>query len=411
MDNLDATLSSAAAPYASLAEEGVISRSDLAAADEAWRVDGVHPEVYFRQKLGLARTTLRGALAKYSGLETLTYDERPPVPDDLARLAFQAEGPARGLWFPVCRVHDVLTFAISEFDDSSAKAEIEELFPGRPKQFLACLREEVGWYAQDFAMRDANGPVGIQRTTMAYWRNTMALWRTKLACQRTNLACGRTWLNSLRWGLGLIGTGNSLLRLDDPLIPKPALWLLVLAGATLTTVAILSYTRLRRSWRHISDQNLVEATSAVVHFLEEFHFLELQDPVKGRAMKRTMLGRLGDSLGLYSTIIEPRGGYRERITLARERNVLAAQRTILACYRTLAARARTGLAFFRTGAAVFTFGLGLLSYFGLSPLSLLDGVLILVGLGMLIDGAVWYWPVRREYSETPRCIRYEEYDD
>jgi len=402
-------LSTVTAPYASLEGRGLITRADLEAADAAWLRDGIHPEVFFRQRLGLARADLRLALAGHYKLPPLTYDERLPIPEDLVRLAHQAKGPAKGLWFPVCRERDVLTFAVSAYDDPETMREIESFFPGRPKDFMVCLHEEVTWFAQDFAMRDSNGPVGIQRTAMAYWRNTMALWRTKLGCQRTDLALGRTWLNFMRWSMGLIGMGNSLVRLEHPASPPLAPWLAVIVGLSLAALSLWYYIRLHRTWRITTDHALVEATSAVLHFLEDFHFLDLPGP-KNHTPKKTMLGRLGDSLASYSTITMPRGGYRERITLARERNVLAAQRTVLACYRTLAARARTGLAFFRTGVTILSFGLGLITYFGLSSMSVLDGLLIVTGSAMIVYGTAWYWPVRKEYSETPRCTWFDQDD-
>lgn len=74
-------------------------------------------------------------------------------------------------------------------------------------------------------------------------------------------------------------------------------------------------------------------------------------------------------------------------------------------------RARTGLALLRTGVTLGCLGLGLIKYFGLSPLSIFDGVLILAGLLMIVEGTVWYWPVRREPTETPRCIEWGNCED
>jgi uncharacterized membrane protein YidH (DUF202 family) len=407
----DGNLSPVTAPFAALAQRGLATVRDIEAADLAWSRDGVRPEVYLRQTLRLTRADLRQALADHHSLPPLAYDECLPIPEDLVRLAYTAKGPGQGLWFPICREHDLITFAVSAPDDPETTREIESLFPGRPRCFMACLREEVIWYAQDFAWRDVlKGPVGAQRTAMAFWRNTMALWRTKLGCQRTNLAIGRTWLNIMRWSLGLIGMANTLLRLNHLKVHPGLPWAAVAIGLILATFSMWSYLRLRLTLQHASDHSLVESTSAVLHFLEEYHFLDMPCPT-GEVPKKTMLGRLGDCLVNYSTITLPRGGYRERITLARERNVLAAQRTILACYRTLASRARTGLAFFRTGVTVLSLGLGLVTYFGLSPLSLLDGLLILCGAAMIVDGMAWYWPVRKEYTETPRCLRFDQDDD
>jgi len=82
--------------------------------------------------------------------------------------------------------------------------------------------------------------------------------------------------------------------------------------------------------------------------------------------------------------------------------LLAAQRTIAGCYRTIYARARTGLAFVRTGIACIGAGIGLIDYFGLSFYSIFDFILILAGLLLIIDGLLWYMPVRKEQAELPR---------
>ena len=74
-----------------------------------------------------------------------------------------------------------------------------------------------------------------------------------------------------------------------------------------------------------------------------------------------------------------------------------------ACYRTIYARARTGLALIRTGFSFASLGLGLLHYFGLSLLSLFDVILIIAGIFMVVDGLLWYLPVRKEQAELPSC--------
>ena len=83
--------------------------------------------------------------------------------------------------------------------------------------------------------------------------------------------------------------------------------------------------------------------------------------------------------------------------------MLAAQSTVAACYRTIYSRARTGLAFIRTGVSFAGLGLGLLQYFGVSALSVFDAMLVVAGIFMIIDGFLWYMPVRKEQSEIPRC--------
>jgi hypothetical protein len=36
-------------------------------------------------------------------------------------------------------------------------------------------------------------------------------------------------------------------------------------------------------------------------------------------------------------------------------------------------------------------------------LTLFDSLLIAAGMLMVVDGALWYLPVRKEQAETPRC--------
>jgi uncharacterized membrane protein YidH (DUF202 family) len=93
-----------------------------------------------------------------------------------------------------------------------------------------------------------------------------------------------------------------------------------------------------------------------------------------------------------------------RSSLAHERNLLAAQRTLAACYRTIYARARTGLSFIRSGVAFTSIGLGLIEYFGFNILAILDCFLIGSGVLMIIDGALWYLPVRKEQAEVPKYL-------
>lgn len=218
------------------------------------------------------------------------------------------------------------------------------------------------------------------------------------------MATGRTWLNAMRFGLGLTALGNTLLR-SAPTTPARLADAACLGlGLILATVAARAYLHLRLSRRRLPGiQTLVEVSAATLQFLEEYHFID--EPGRRRPVSReTMLARLGDLLENHSTILEIASGAPERIHLARERNVLAAQRTVCACYRTIAARARTGLSFIRTGVALLGLGLGLLRYFGGGFASLADWLLVVVGAAMIVDGLLWYWPVRKEPVRTPRCM-------
>jgi uncharacterized membrane protein YidH (DUF202 family) len=86
----------------------------------------------------------------------------------------------------------------------------------------------------------------------------------------------------------------------------------------------------------------------------------------------------------------------ERTELARDRNSLAVIRTYLSSYRVILAKERTLLAIIRTGLALIMFGTGLMRYFGLGVWSIMDGILIIVGLAMLSYASKGYVSAYRE---------------
>ena len=334
----------------------------------------------------------------------LVFSERLRIPPQLlARVT--AEDFARADWLPValCEGKTVVVAAASP-DDPAVRATVGRAFPEYALRFIPAAPLTLSWLAADFAPSVTGAPVGVVRTNLASWRNIMAQWRTRLACWRTDMAAGRTWLNVMRFGLGLTALGNTLLRSAKTTGYLALDIACLLMGLTLAACAVRAYLRLRLSRHRLPGiQTLVEVSAAALQFLEEYHFIE--EPGRRRpASKQTMLARLGDMLENHATILEIASGAPERIHLARERNVLAAQRTVCACYRTIAGRARTGLAFIRTGVAILGLGLGLLRYFPTGALSIVDWLLVVAGVAMIVDGLLWYWPVRKEPVRTPRCM-------
>ncbi len=365
--------------------------------------------------VGFSPEAALAGLAGQCRVEAVQYDERLSVaPELLAHIDHALL--ADGRWFPLALEPDgAVLVASSSPGHPDTAAEVRRHFPGRDIRWRVALRRDVRWYAEDFLRRAGGGQIGVERTCLAYWRNTMANWRTKLACYRTDMARARTSLNVMRWGLGLVALGNSLERSGRLAGGSPLFLGLLAAGLAIAAACFWSYLRVRRpSGAPPSVQTLVEVTAATLQFLEEFHFLDEGRPGRIQPQeptKPTMLGRLGDFLACHSTILDPSASFRQRITLARERNVLAAQRTVCACYRTIASRGRTGLALLRTGVAIACLGLGLIKYFGVSPLTAFDGLLVLAGAAMVVDGALWYWPVRAESASTPRCTECADDED
>ena len=384
----------------SLTTQGLLSKEDLCAAEFAASARGVDLEKILIRECGIPRRTVLSALSEHYNLPAVEYDEKIPVPPWLYNGLDTAKLCA-SLWFPVFKDKDIVVIAANEPDSPTVLAEVGEVFPNNDCTFMVALGEDIRWFIQDFTQTTSGHLVGVERTGLAYWRNTMAQWRTRLACYRTDLAKGRTGLNIMRWGLGLIVLADTLMRThpaDEKLV---VYWLILASGLSVAIAGFSGYLKIRRSRMSPPTQNtLVEVTAAVISFLEDFHFIEDAPSISS---KNTMLARLGDLLSPYSTILTTLPAYKERIHLARERNVLAAHRTVAACYRTILAQARTGLSFIRSGVAMACLSVGLINYFGFSFLTIFDALLALSGVMMIMDGVLWYWPVRKETAETPRC--------
>lgn len=126
--------------------------------------------------------------------------------------------------------------------------------------------------------------------------------------------------------------------------------------------------------------------------------IELAQERTSLAYKRTeMSGQRTQLADKRTELAVNRTAYStERTDLARDRNSLAVIRTYLSSYRVLLARERTLLAVIRTGLALIMFGTGLIRYFGLGIWSIMDGVLIIVGIAMLSYASKEYVSAYRE---------------
>jgi uncharacterized membrane protein YidH (DUF202 family) len=380
---------------------GLLQSKTLAEAAEAAVQRRVPLARILHTEYGVPREALLAALRDSYHCESIEYDERLPIPPELL-IDLPGSQLARTGWFPVIKdASGTIVIAASDPSDPVMRKEVEGIFGPAPYEFRVALPDDISWFIQDFLHDQPGLLIGTERTGLAFWRNTMAHWRTRLACYRTDLASARTALAFVRTGLTLAAISRTLLS-NQRFTAHPFLPYSVLAiGLLLLFGALPTYLRVRRSRmtppRH---QTLVEVSGATLSFLENYQNLEHTEPEK--RTKETMLARLGDLLGNYCTILYPAPASRERTHLARERNVLAAQRTIAGCYRTIYARARTGLAFIRTGVAFMSLGIGLIGYFGLGFKTFFDGMLIVIGLLMIIDGGLWYLPVRKEQAELPK---------
>lgn len=339
------------------------------------------------------------ALAHRYGLPAIAYDERLPVPPEILD-GQDPEELARLLVFPVIKEGGKVVFAVND-PGAVPAGTLQRLAGGAPYELRVAPADHILWFIEDFLSDRPGRIIGTERTGLAFWRNTMANWRTRLACYRNDLAKARTSLGILRWGLGFI-TLATVVTIEGNYVLQRYLYLLLLAaGLGLTIYGVFRYFRIRSSaMSPPAPQTLIEVTTAAVRFLEEY---QMETGLRA-ATKETMLARLSDFVPNYCLILKPDPPSRERTHLARERNVLAAQRTIAACYRTIYSRARTGLAFIRTGVVFLSIGVGLVQYAQFDLTSIWGALLAAAGVLMMIDGLLWYLPVRKEEPDLRRVI-------
>ncbi len=387
--------------FQALVKRGSITEGQL---QEAWRESArrdMELETILRYEFNIPRRALLESLAEYYGCSWLEYDERRPVPPELL-IGLNADQLCLSRWFPAIKDGDTVVIAAADPCDPVVHAEAAKIFSDSPCEFRVALAQDILGFIQDFL----NGPpqhiIGNERTGLAYWRNTMSRWRTRLACYRTDFALLRTRFSLLRGGLGLITIGRTLLHLPSRYSLALFYWIMIAAGFGLVLLGLAGYARIKRSVVSPPHyQTIVEVTSASLYFLENYQFSE-RKPAESTT-PQTMLARLANMLPNCCVFIDSSLDNKVRSYLAHERNSLAAQRTVAACYRTVYSRARTGLSFIRTGVSFTSIGLGLVGYFGVGWMTLLDTFLISAGLLLAVDGFIWYWPVRKEQCEASKC--------
>jgi uncharacterized membrane protein YidH (DUF202 family) len=388
--------------FRSLVDKGILGAEELQGAAVAAACRGLDLEWILRHEHDIPRRVLLTALAEHYGCPWIEYDERRPVPPELLA-GLDADRLCASQWFPVIKAGATVVVAARNPHDPLVAREVESFLHPARYEFSVALGEDIRAHIHDFLNRAPEHLIGNERTGLAYWRNTMARWRTRLSCYRTDFAKVRTNLGLLEGGLGLIAIARTLMLVHRASLLLYLDWLMIGIGFSLVSLGLYSYRRVKTSvLRPPKPQTLVEVTAATLYFLELYQFGE--EKTTPAATKGTMLARLVDSLPNQCVFIAGSPDNKVRSALAHERNLLAAQRTLSACYRTIYARARTGLSFIRSGVAFTSIGLGLIEYFGFHILTIFDCFLIGSGLLMIIDGALWYLPVRKEQAEMPKYL-------
>lgn len=389
--------------YRHLVNRGLITEEQLYNAYDSAEFRDVDLEDVLMNECGVPKEALLEALSEEFGFESIEFDERLPVPEELLEgLGRERERLAREPMFPMMLDGNKVVAALNDPSSPVVREEIDRFVHG-PYTLRVAPVKDVLWFLQDYLNDRPGRIIGTERTGLAYWRNNMATWRTRMAAYRNNMAHVRSWQALVRWGLGLVTLAAAFVALDWNFVFSQLLyWLLLAAGLGMAGVGIWKYARLRHAMRRMpGPQTLAEVTAATVSFLEKTCQLE---GAPRACTKATMLSRLGDFLPSYSTVLRPVPESRERTHLARERNVLAAQRTMAACYRTIYARARTGLGFIRTGIVFLSIGVGLTQLYHLGAAGLWGVVLGVAGLAMAVDGLIWYIPARKEEPDLQRML-------
>jgi uncharacterized membrane protein YidH (DUF202 family) len=388
--------------FRSLMDKGILSAAELQEAAIAADCRGLDLEWVLRHEHDIPRRTLLTALGEYYGCPWIEYDERRPVPPALLA-GLDGDRLCASRWFPVIKAGETVVIAARNPHDPLVVAEVHAFVRATAYEFRVALGEDIRAHIHDFLNGDPRTLIGSERTGLAYWRNSMARWRTRLACYRTDFAKVRTNLGLLEGGLGLIAIARALMLAHPASRLLYLYWLMIGIGFSLVVLGAYSYRGIKTSvLRPPKPETLVEVTAATLYFLELYQFAE--DKTAPPPTKGTMLARLVDSLPNQCVFMAGSPDNKVRSSLAHERNLLAAQRTLAACYRTIYARARTGLSFVRSGVAFAIIGLGLIEYFGFHILTIVDCFIIGAGLLMIIDGALWYLPVRKEQAEVPKYL-------
>jgi uncharacterized membrane protein YidH (DUF202 family) len=393
--------------FSVLVDWGLLSRDSLEDATSTAQARGIELEKVLLKEYAVPKRRLLEALSRYYDCPFIEYDERLPLPPELLS-GLNADKLSTSQWMPVIKDRDGTVVIAARYPDSPVmRDEVLRTVKAERYEFRVTLDADIQWFIQDFLHAKVGLLIGTERTGLAYWRNTMAAWRTRMACFRTDLAKARTGLAFLRWGLGTVALSNALLKSKNIAYDPHLYYVVLISGIVIAFYGLPKYLNVRKSrMSPPGNQTLVEVTAATIQFLENYHFLE-NTGIKYE-MKGTMLARMGDFLSDHSTYLNPTPSSKTRTMFARERNVLAAQRTIAACYRTIYARARTGLAFIRTGFSFLSIGIGILSYYGFGVLTSFNLWLIVAGVMLVVDGLLWYWPVRKEQAEIPRGVAYPE---
>ncbi len=288
----------------------------------------------------------------------------------------------RNLWFPVSIKDDTAHVIVYNPQDEILCQEIKTTLGVDRLQFSVALASDIVRMVENQQDINPGFPPSAGRTPLARLRTLMASHRVMLAQYRTSLAKGRTGLSFMRTGISFISIGLVLFRIFGIGYLKILEIILVSLGLVMAIDGLIWYAPVRKVSKNCLDYNVSEPTfgTTVIALAPDGTCANCTRtaPIPGAEQYRSRWNRLSP--------------VSKRRFLAIDRTDLADERSILANYRTIMARARTGLAFTRTGISFIGLGIALLRQFSTGPWSVLDVILILLGLSMSLEGIHWYVP-------------------
>lgn len=229
----------------------------------------------------------------------------------------------------------------------------------------------------------------MRRRYLANDRTDLVEERTKLACFRTQMAKTRTGLAFVRTGFAFFGLGSALVRRYHA-----SGWLaldvtLMLIGIWMAWEGFLSYSSGRRAGE-------VGYAAAKVQKLSiwDFSFPHSHTSISPMRHSVPLPVRNGHAPGIWATT-----------GLALERTVLAERRNVMARLRTVMARGRTGYALIRTGLSIVMVGVAFIFTFygGSLGWTLFEGLIVLGGMVLVVDGLYLNLPAERYRRQFPYC--------
>jgi uncharacterized membrane protein YidH (DUF202 family) len=237
---------------------------------------------------------------------------------------------------------------------------------------------------------DTLSPV-MRRRFLASDRTDMAEERTSLAGHRTVIAKARTGLAFTRTGVALSGLGIGLIRHFHASRWTAFDIFLIAAGVLMILEGFHWYLGGRTSW--------LEGVKCAITRNKRESIWDFVMPLRHK-----LRGHKKDNAcpPVHATDLP---GIWATTGLALERTVLAERRTVMARLRTVMAHSRTGMAFIRTGISICAVGAGLMFYFGFAAVgwTVFNGVLIITGLVLIVDGFRWAVPAEKMRIQYPYC--------